>query len=195
MFPGDRTRLRVLVVLIAALALAGCRPAQKMADQPQYDPLEPSSFFSDGMSARPAVAGTVARGQFHQDTFLVTGKIGSAFAPSFPFAVTPELMKRGQERYEIYCSMCHGRVGTGEGMIVQRGFRRPTSFHDPRLRGEQPGYFFDVITNGFGVMPPYGGMISANDRWAIVAYVRALQLSQNASLADLPPSEREKLAR
>ena len=182
-------------LLITILLVVACRPPQKMAEQPQYDPLEPSEFFENGMSARPAVEGTIARGQLVEDLFLTTGKTGNVYAASYPFEITPAVMKRGRDRYDIYCSMCHGRVGGGNGMIVQRGYRRPTTFHDPRLRTEQPGYFFDVITNGFGSMPAYGGMIAPADRWAIVAYLRALQLSQNASIDDVPESERWRVAR
>ena len=178
---------------MALILFSACRPPQKMANQPQYDPLEESTFFGDGMSARPAVEGTIARGQVNEDTFFTTGKVGNAFAPSFPFPVTPQVMKRGQERFEIYCSMCHGRTGMGLGMIVQRGYRRPTSFHEERLRNEPPGYFFDVMTNGFGVMPSYRSMIPPQDRWAIAAYIRALQLSQGATVNDIPESDRWRL--
>lgn len=190
----SRGELRTLLVMAAMLTLA-CRPPQKMSEQPQYDPLEGSAFFANGMSARPAIEGTVARGQLNEDAFFTSGKVGTAYATSYPFEITPAVMKRGRERYDIYCSMCHGRTGTGNGMIVQRGFRRPTSLHDPRLLAEQPGYFFDVITNGFGSMPAYSSLIAPADRWAIAAYLRALQLSQNATIDDVPASERWRVAR
>lgn len=191
--PPHPLSLSPSLLILAMMLSFACRPPQKMANQPQYDALEESRFFSDGMSARPAVEGTIARGQLNEDTFFTTGKVGTAFATTYPFPITAPVMKRGQERFEIYCSMCHGRTGTGTGMIVQRGYRQPTSFHDPRLLQESPGYFFDVMTNGFGVMPPYRTMISPQDRWAIAAYIRALQLSQNATINDVPESDRWRL--
>ncbi len=179
--------------LLLILLLAACRPDQKMANQPRYDPLEQSGFFSDSMSARSSVPGTVARGSLRDDLFLHTGKLQGALVDGFPSAVTPELMQRGQERYDIYCSMCHGRSGAGDGMIVARGYRRPPTFHSQVLREQKTGYLFDVITNGFGAMPPYASMIAVEDRWAIVAYIRALQLSRNATISDVPDRERERL--
>jgi cytochrome c5 len=173
------------------LLLAGCR--QKMANQPRYDPLEKSDFFADGMAARPRVANTVARGELSTDPFFDTGKINGADGDGFPFAVTREVIDRGQQRFDIYCSECHGRLGDGNGMIPSRGFRRPPSFHTQTLRTAVTGHFFDVMTNGFGAMPPYGTMIPTRDRWAIVAYIRALQLSQNATVADVPVTDRAKL--
>jgi len=201
MFPGKKIRnqkpetrggflasRRFLVFLLVSgfwfLVLGGCR--QKMANQPRYDPLEPSDFFTDGMSARPRVAGTVARGELSTDPFLDTGKIHGQLADGFPFAVTKEVLDRGEERFNIFCGQCHGRAGDGAGMIPSRGLRRPPSFHIDRLRTQPTGHFFDVMTNGFGAMPPYKTMIPPRDRWAIVAYIRALQLSQNATVADVP---------
>lgn len=157
-----------------------------MANQPRYDPLEPSDFFTDGMSARPRLTGTVARGELSTNAFLDTGKINNQVADGFPFALTRAVVDRGHERYDIYCAQCHGRVGDGNGMIPARGFRRPPSFHTDALRARPTGHLFDVMTNGFGSMPPYGSMIPPRDRWAIVAYIRALQISQNATAADLP---------
>ncbi len=191
-----RTRLPFCILHFAfcislLLALTGCR--QKMANQPRYDPLEPSAFFADGMAARPRIAGTVARGELSTDPFLDTGKLNGQIGDGFPFAVTRQVVDRGQERFDIYCQQCHGRVGDGNGMIPSRGYRRPPSFHTATLRTQPTGHYFDVITNGFGAMPPYGSMIPPRDRWAIIAYIRALQLSQNATLADLPPAERVKL--
>jgi len=183
-------RLVVLAVLLLAL---GCR--QKMANQPRYDPLEPSDFsgFPDGMSARPRVPGTVARGELVNDDFLHTGKVAGKDGDGFPFPVTAAVMNRGQERFNIYCSVCHGRLGDGNGMIPSRGFRRPPSFHSDTLRAAVTGHYFDVMTNGFGSMPPYNVQVPPADRWAIIAYIRALQLSQNGTVNDLPADQRAKL--
>lgn len=164
-----------------------------MHDQPKYIPLRSSEFFADGRSARAPVPGTVARGELREDTLFYTGKVGDQFAAKFPMPVTRALLERGQERFNIYCAPCHSRIGDGNGVVVQRGFRRPTSFHDPRLRGAPPGYYFDVMTRGFGAMSDYAAQIAPQDRWAIAAYVRALQLSQHASLTDLAPVQREQL--
>ena len=177
--------------LIVVVLLSGCR--QDMHDQPKYIPLRESTFFGDLRSARPFVEGTVARGHLHDDTLLYSGKTGSADAAVFPFAVDARVMARGQERFDIYCSPCHGRTGLGDGMVVRRGYRRPPSYHQDRLRDAPVGHFFDVITNGFGAMPDYASQIAAVDRWAIVAYVRALQLSEHATLADVPAGERDKI--
>jgi mono/diheme cytochrome c family protein len=192
---GQKPRWFIHCLLLTATCLllltAGCR--QKMANQPRYDPLEKSDFFADGMSARPRVAGTVARGELSTDPFFDTGKINGALADGYPMPVTLEVINRGQERFNIYCAQCHGRVGDGNGMIPARGFRRPPSFHTAALRGATTGHIFDVMTNGFGAMPPYGTMIPTHDRWAIVAYIRALQLSQNATVNDVPVADRAKL--
>jgi mono/diheme cytochrome c family protein len=135
----------------------------------------------------------VARGQLRDDAALYTGKNGKAFLATFPMPVTLDVVKRGKQRFEIYCTPCHGFVGRGDGMIVKRGYKAPPSFHQDRLREQASGYFFDVITNGYGVMPDYAAQIPVPDRWAIVAYVRALQLSQHATLADVPADERGTL--
>ena len=164
-----------------------------MHDQPRYEPLEASSFFQDGRSARPLVAGTVARGELHEDEQFYTGKAGGTLVSTFPFPVTREVLERGQERYNIFCSPCHARVGNGQGIIVQRGFRQPSSFHIDRLREAPVGYFFEVITNGFGSMYDYADRIPPPDRWAIIAYIRALQLSQHATLEDVPLEKRQQL--
>ena len=209
MYPGKtktdsrpRALLLVSMAVAASLALAGCRVPQKMADQPQYDPLEKSAFFPDGASSRPLVEGTVpsprAEGTLAQvgpgpNELFDAGREGGQFSDDFPLPLTPELMARGRDRFDIYCSMCHGRVGEGNGMIVARGYKRPPSFHSDALRSRKNGYIFDVISNGFGVMPAYRTMIPAADRWAIVAYVRALQVSQNATTADVPIAERASL--
>ena len=178
-----------LVLLLAAtLALAGCR--QDMHDQPHFKPLAQSDFYTDLRSARPPVEGTVARGQLHEDNYLYTGKIGNNPGDYMPFPVTEELLARGQQRYNIYCSPCHSRLGDGNGVIPARGFpRKPPSYQIERLRKAPLGYFFDVMTNGFGAMPDYASQIAPGDRWAIVAYIRALQLSQGATTADVPAGQ------
>jgi len=191
-------RLLAFCLLPSAFCLlAACNRVgpgwQKMGRQPRYDPLEPSTFFADGMSARPRVAGTVARGELVTNSFLETGKINNADGDGFPFAITEDVLNRGHERFNIYCSECHGRIGDGNGMIPSRGYRRPPSFHTESLRTAPTGHFFDVMTNGFGAMPTYAPQIPASDRWAIIAYIRALQLSQNTNVAQLPESERGKL--
>jgi len=191
---GDARPRQILSAVAAASFLcvaAACR--QDMHDQPKYVPLRQSSFFGDERSARPLVPGTVARGHLHEDTLLYTGKISGADATVFPLVPDARVMARGQERFDIYCSPCHGRTGQGDGMVVRRGFRHPPSFHEDRLRNAPIGHLFDVITNGFGAMPDYATQIRADDRWAIVAYVRALQLSEHATLADVPADKRSEL--
>jgi mono/diheme cytochrome c family protein len=174
--------------LLALCLCAGCR--QDMHDQPRFKPLAKSDFYADLRSARPPVEGTVARGQLHEDTYFYTGKIGTSPGDYMPFAVNQDVLARGRERFDIYCSPCHSRLGDGNGMIPQRGFRAPPSYHTERLRKAPLGYFFDVMTNGFGAMPEYASQIPPRDRWAIVAYIRALQLSQNATMADVPPGQK-----
>jgi mono/diheme cytochrome c family protein len=186
-----RARHAAVVLGLAALA-AGCR--QDMHDQPKYKAFRRSDFFGDERSARPLVEDTVARGQLRADAAYYTGKQGTAPVDVLPVAVTPALLRRGQERYGIYCTPCHGATGRGDGMVVQRGYRRPPSFHIDRLRNEKTGYFFDVMTNGFGAMPDYAAQVPVADRWAIVAYLRALQLSENARLEDVPADRRAELA-
>jgi mono/diheme cytochrome c family protein len=180
---------RVLFCLtIFALLCASCR--QDMQDQPKYKPLAPSSFFSDGKSARQLVEGTAP--------YSPEGKAAPPMADlskmtTPPFALTPQVMDRGQERFNINCSPCHGRLGYGNGMVVQRGFLAPPSYHIDRLRQAPIGHFYDVMTNGFGAMSSYADKVAPNDRWAIAAYIRALQLSQHATIDDAPPEERAKL--
>ena len=183
----------VLCVLCVGVVIfsAGCR--QDMHDQPRYKPLGASSFFADGRASRLQVEGTVARGQLREDELYYTGRTGNDPAAVLPFPATREVLERGHERYGIYCTPCHGLLGDGEGMIVQRGFRHPPSFHIDRLREAPVGYYFDVMTKGFGAMASYASRIPPADRWAIAAYVRALQLSQNAKLADAPASEQKRL--
>jgi mono/diheme cytochrome c family protein len=177
----------------ASLALVvGCR--QDMHDQPKYKTLAPSAFFPNGQSARPLVADTVARGHLDDDLEFYSGKTAAGKPLDvFPMAVTADVLKRGRERFNIYCSPCHDRTGSGRGMVVRRGFKPPPSLHAERLVQAPPGHFFDVMTNGFGAMPDYRSQVAAADRWAIVAYIRALQRSQQATLADATPEEAAKL--
>jgi mono/diheme cytochrome c family protein len=171
--------------------VAGCR--QDMHDAPRYDPLEASPVLTGGASAQPLVPGTVPRGHLGNDDLLQTGKAGGQPATVFPFAMNRADLDRGQERYNIYCSPCHDRRGEGQGVVVQRGYRQPPSYHIDRLREAPPGYFFDVITNGFATMPDYRAQVAVEDRWRIVAYIRALQLSHHATTADVPADELQKL--
>jgi mono/diheme cytochrome c family protein len=177
---------------VALLLFAGgCR--QDMHDAPRYDPLEASAVLPKGSSAQPIVAGTVPRGFLRDDEALYTAKAAGQPVDTFPFAVAAADLDRGQERFNIFCAPCHGRTGAGNGMVVQRGFRQATSLHVERLRQMPAGYIYDVITNGFGVMPDYRAQIGPEDRWRIVAYVRALQLSRSATEADVPSDELQKL--
>jgi mono/diheme cytochrome c family protein len=180
--------LKSLCGAACAVLLAGCSLKQDMALQPKNRPLSPSDFFSDGRSERPLVENTVARGSF-ADEALFAGKDSNAF----PLPVTQELLERGEGRYKIFCTPCHGLQGDGNGMVVMRGMKHPPTFHQDRLRQSPNGYFYDVITNGFGAMYGYSAQINPRDRWAIVAYVRALQLSRNAKIAELPADVREKV--
>ena len=185
------------VWLFAALGLLfvceGCR--LDMHVQPRYNPYDPTEFFGDGQSARLPVAGTVARGDLTlgPNELLYTGKLNGQPSEVFPYPVTQDIVERGRQRFDVFCSPCHGYGGDGDGMIVQRGFRHPPSFHDDRLKTAPVGHYFDVITNGFGVMYPYGYRVPPRDRWAIIAYIRALQLSRQAQVADLPDADRAKL--
>jgi hypothetical protein len=171
--------------MAAALLLAGCR--QDMQDQPKFVPQRGTTFFADGRSVRPQVANTVARSQMHENEYFYTGLVNGKEGDGFPMALTPEVMQRGQERYNIYCTPCHSRVGNGDGMIVQRGYRPAGDFHTDRLRNAPLGHFFNVMTNGYGAMPDYAAQLTPEDRWAVVAYIRALQLSQDARPGDVAP--------
>jgi cbb3-type cytochrome c oxidase subunit III len=185
---------RVTAFLLSAfclLPLAACR--QDMHVQPKYKPLESSTFFDDGRSARPVVPGTVARGQLRIDEGLYSGKVNGVELNTFPMPITREVLERGRERYNIYCTPCHDRLGEGRGMIVQRGFPPPPSYHIDRLRQAPVGHFYSVITNGYGTMYSYASRISPDDRWAVAAYIRALQLSQQAKVSDLPEEDRQHL--
>jgi mono/diheme cytochrome c family protein len=185
---------RGLAACLCGLALAsfvGCR--QDMHQAPRYDPLAESDFFADKRAARPLVEGTVARGFLREDRRFYTGKEGSTFVPEVPMRVDKELLLRGQDRFNVYCSPCHGRTGEGNGMIVQRGLKQPPSFYTQRLRTQPDGYFYDVITNGFGAMQDYAAQVQPRDRWAIVAYLRTLQFSRNVNAADLSAEDRARL--
>jgi hypothetical protein len=183
---------RFLFVVCAAACLvfsAGCQYLrQDMADQPKNRPLSPSDFFADGRSERPLVENTVAHGAIADDELFVPKD-----SNAFPLPLNRELLERGEERYKIFCTPCHGLQGDGKGMVAMRGMKPPPSFHQDRLRQEPNGYVYDVVTNGFGAMYGYSAQIPPRDRWAIIAYVRALQLSRNAKAADLPAELREKL--
>jgi len=176
---------------IILFLLAGCR--QDMHNQPKFKPLRISEFFPDGRSARPLVAGTVDRSQVNEDPAYVTGLENSQPVTTLPFPVTRQVLERGRERYNIFCMPCHGELGDGNGMVAQRGYLRPPSFHDDRLRQAPAGHFFNVITNGLGGMPDYAEQIAVDDRWKIIAYIRALQLSQHATVADVPADIRGRL--
>ena len=184
-------RLKACGFVLVVIMSGACR--QDMHDAPRYDPLEASPVLAGGASAQPLVPGTVPRGRRADDELMETGKVGGQAATMFPFAITRSDLDRGQERFNIYCSPCHDRRGEGTGVVVQRGYRQPPSYHIERLRQAPPGYFFDVITNGFATMPDYRAQIAVDDRWRIVAYIRALQLSHNATTADVPADELQKL--
>ena len=187
--PGRKKALAICLVFSALLL--GCR--QDMHVQPRYEPEDPSTFFADGRSERPPVEGAVARGHLRTDELLYTGKINGAVADLFPFPITAADLSRGRERYNIYCSPCHDYTGGGNGMIVQRGFPAPPSFHIERLRQAPAGHFFEVITDGLGLMYSYASRVSPEDRWRIAAYIRALQLSQHGSMPDVPASQSSTL--
>jgi len=195
-----KTSFQLSAFLLTCMMVVGCqgtttieRLRQEMYNQSKYEPLEKSDFFADGRASRPWVKGTVARGQLRTDAHLYTGKVNGEFAKTFPFEITADVLNRGQERYDIFCAPCHGAVGDGRGMVVRRGLKQPPSYHIDRLRDEAPGYYFDVMTNGFGIMYSYASRIKPEDRWAIAAYIRALQVSQGATLEDVPAAERRRL--
>lgn len=165
-----------------------------MHDQPRYEPYEGNASYADGRGDRPQVEGTIARGRLELDELFHAGKEDGELAARFPFPITAEVLERGRERYDIYCAVCHDRTGYGDGIAVQRGFPRPASFHEDRLRAAPPGYYYDVITSGFGAMYDYADRISPRDRWSIVGYIRALQASQNVPVDTLPESVRLRLS-
>ncbi len=164
-----------------------------MHNGPNYEVYEANASFADGRASRNLPAGTVARGQLRDDDHFYTGKVDGELASTFPFAVTASDLDRGRERFTIYCTPCHGQLGDGKGMVVQRGLRQAATYHQDRLRQIAPGYFYDVVTNGFGAMQGYADQIPPRDRWLIAAYVRALQLSQNATVDDVPAADRGRL--
>lgn len=188
---GIKGALRATAIILstgAMLVLAGCR--QDMQDEPKFFPQRGTTFYPDGRSVRPQVANTVARNQGGEDSYFYTGLINGKEGDGLPIDLTPDTMARGQERFNIYCTPCHSRVGNGDGMIVQRGYRPAGDFHTDRLRNAPLGHFFNVMTNGYGAMPDYAAQIAPQDRWAIAAYIRALQLSQDAKQADVPAGSR-----
>ncbi len=185
-------RLLTCALLVASAALvAGCR--QDMHDTPRYETFEANPNMADGRASRAYPAGTVAHGQLRDDEYFFTGKVNGEFAAEFPFAIAAADMARGQERYTAYCTPCHGQLGDGKGMVVQRGLRQAATYHQDRLRDAAPDYLYDVISNGFGAMQGYAEQVPPRDRWLIAAYVRALQLSQNAKVDDVPAADRGKL--
>lgn len=183
--------LRCAVPVMLGLSVMGCR--RDMYNQPRGDALGESDFFADGTASRPIPPHTVARGFLRDDDALYRGMIGTNLVTEFPFPVTKAVLERGRERFNIYCSVCHGQAGEGNGIIVQRGFPPPPSYHIDRLRSAPVGHFYDVITRGYGVMYSYASRVAPTDRWAIVAYIRALQLSHHATTNDVPPDQLAKL--
>lgn len=182
----DAVRRIALVSAAASLMLfaAGCR--QDMQNQPKFIPQRGTTFYADGRSARPQVEDTVARGQLHEDAYFYTGMVGGKEGDMLPFPVTMQVLDRGQERYNLYCTPCHSRVGNGNGMIVQRGYKQAGNFHDAKRLAQPVGHYFNVISHGYGAMPDYSAQVTVADRWAITAYIRALQLSQAAKTSDVP---------
>ncbi len=178
---------------VALLVAAGC--TQDMADQPRYEALEPTSFFDDGAASRHPPVGTIAQGYLREDEHLYRGRVNGQLASEFPaaFPVTEALLKRGRERFQIFCSPCHDQTGQGRGMVVQRGFPSPPSFHTDRLREAPVGHFFDVMTNGFGRMYDYSAQLSPEDRWAVAAYIRVLQISRHAPREELSDNDLQQL--
>ena len=199
MLPGESKSIRWIAVaawLLAALVTPGC--IQRMTDQPRYEPLEGSVLFEDGRASRPLVEGTIARGQLRVDAAFFTGKQNGALLTALPERALAgrdarALLDRGRLRFDIFCAVCHGRVGNGDGMVVRGGFPQPPSYHIDRLRGAPVGHFFNVITNGSGKMPSYAAQVPPEDRWAIAAYIQALQLSQHAVVSELPAGDRDTL--
>jgi mono/diheme cytochrome c family protein len=189
------TRRLMLACALAASLGAGTACRQDMHDAPRYDPLKKSDFFPDRRTARPLIDGTVARGQLRADDAYYTGKIDGQPISALPAGLTLDkaLIERGQSRFNVYCSPCHSQTGEGDGMVVRRGYKQPPSLHDPRLRSQPIGYFYDVATRGFGQMPDYAAQIQPRDRWAVAVYIRALQLSRNAKVEDVPAEERGNL--
>ncbi|HLG96182.1 MAG TPA: cytochrome c [Bryobacteraceae bacterium] len=186
-----RNRIVITGSSLLLLGLTACR--DDMHNEPRYKPLAASVFFGDHRSARPEVEGTVARGQLRLDEARYTGKIAGQDIDEFPIPIAKEDIERGQARFNIYCTPCHGRLGDGSGMVVQRGFRQPPSYYSERLMNAPVGHYFDVISNGFGSMASYASRVTPDDRWRIIAYIRALQLSESAKLSDVPADQRQNL--
>jgi mono/diheme cytochrome c family protein len=190
---GRSNIARWLSAAMWVVAAAGCHT--DMYDQPRNEPLEKSDFFEDGRASRPLVAGTVARGELREDSAYYTGKRDSKLVDEPPLKADMALLERGRERFNIFCTPCHGLAGEGDGMIVRRGFRQPPTYHSDRLRGAPIGHFFDVMTNGFSAMPDYAEQVTVRDRWAVAAYLRALQLSRYAAPEDMSDTDRQRLER
>ena len=189
---SNRSGIALPIVLLSLSIVVGCR--NEMYDQAKAKPLSESTFFANGQNARPIPEDTVARGFLREDKAMYAGVSPSgSFVSELPIPLTRQLLDRGRERFDIFCSPCHGKQGNGQGMIVQRGFKQPSSFHVDRLRQQPIGYFFDVMTQGFGQMSSYATQVSPEDRWAIAAYLRALQLSQHAPVAELSADDRKRL--
>lgn len=180
--------------LVGGLVLSGAACRQDMHDQPKIKAYREAEFFPDSRGGRSIPEGTIPRGFLQDDEHLYTGKVNGQFTDEFPFQVTRDVLERGRDRFAIYCTPCHGQTGMGNGMVVQRGFRPPPTFHSDQIRKQTVGYWFDVMTNGFGAMPDYRAQVSPEDRWAVAAYIRALQLSQHATTADVPPDKLSELA-
>jgi cytochrome c553 len=178
-------------ILILLFTAAGCR--RDMFNQPKSNPLGSSDFFQNGMDSRPIPPHTVARGDLNNDEAFYTGMIGTNLVTTFPMPITHAILERGQQRFEINCVPCHGETGDGNGIVVARGFPAPPSYHIERLRAAPVGHFFDVMTRGYGVMYSFASRVTPQDRWAIAAYIRALQFSENATFADMPANEIAKL--
>jgi hypothetical protein len=190
-FRAASSRAAALGLSVCALLTSGCR--QDMHDQPKYKANGYSAFFADHRVNRPLVPHTVARGRLHEDDLLYRGRVDGKLAEVYPMPITAEVLERGRQRYAIFCLPCHSPQGDGGGIAVQRGMKRPPSFHIERLQNAPPGYFYDVITNGFGSMYDYSERIDVNDRWAITAYVQTLQASQNMSLDELSAAEKQMM--
>jgi mono/diheme cytochrome c family protein len=181
-----------MLLILVVLLLSSCR--QEMADTGRFQPMDYNDFFKDGRMARAQPLGTVAQNQLRDNEQLYTGMQHSKLSPTFPFEISEQTLQRGRDRFNIFCAPCHDGAGTGHGVAVQRGFEHgPETFHQQRLRDAAPGYFFQAISNGFGLMNGYAAQIAPEDRWAVVAYIRALQLSENAVAGDLPELDRQKL--
>jgi mono/diheme cytochrome c family protein len=190
---APRARRLALACALAASLGAGAACRQDMHDAPRYDALEKSDFFPDRRTSRTLIEGTVPRGHLRADDAYYTGKENGAPVATLPMPVTRQLLARGQDRYNVYCAPCHSKTGQGDGMVVRRGYKQPPSMHDPRLQASAVGYFYDLMTRGFGQMPDYAAQIAPEDRWAVAAYIRALQISQHATVEDVPAADRPKL--